>query len=355
MTIAKKYSLNGETDDLLSLTGGTIVFRPDLYTLKVAELMQTRMRNRLDGFDEDVRFLPSQDLNLELNDLSFPKFFMSPAKEIYSTVEQAEKNVEEVKKLYHGKKVRLTADHIAIREDSESIVLYTESKTAEEIILLFSLHRHLNTYLNLTHRIRPYITLAHFNKETVSDRLYDAIEFAQVSPKYPLVFDFDVETMTCQLIYDKQTYIDVPKKICMVCEGGIVRSVMISSVLNHLARKKGLLISSEPRSAISNPYGIVPDIVWKTLSKNGIDYDLKYSKSNHLTAEDFPLFSSFCGITTDAIHRMENILLFPKEKIDEFFVGLPDPFFGEISYEDAFKEIYELVEKYLDTQILISR
>ena len=149
-----------------------------------------------------------------------------------------------------------------------------------------------------------------------------------------------------------RTYRDVPERICFCCDGGLNRSVMAANILNHLAKKRNLAVIGEARSADPDTQGWpVSDRLWKTLENNGITPDRTYLSSRYLEDREASWFTGFAGISDGAKKRISSLSL-PEDRsynLNRFFYGVRDPEYGGITYEQAFKELYERADRYLNT------
>ena len=148
-----------------------------------------------------------------------------------------------------------------------------------------------------------------------------------------------------------RTYMDIPVRICFCCDGGLNRSVMAANILNHLAKERGLPVRGAARAAYPNTQGWpVRDQVWETLESHGICPDRSYSSARYLEDDEASHFTSFAEISAGAVDRIYRLNL-PEEKaydVSRYFLGVHDPEYGEVTHEQAFCELYERTEKYLD-------
>lgn len=216
--------------------------------------------------------------------------------------------------------------------------------------MLLEMYHRFDEVQDLPYPLTPHITLAYLKPGMLDgDRLGEAVDFAQINPAKAPIFEFYPESLTVQVFQDMQTYIDIPKRICFCCDGGLNRSVMAAAIINHLANEKGLHVIGEARSAYQNTHGWpVPKQVQETLKKHGIQADESFSTAHYLEDEEVSHFSSFVAISRGAMDRL-SMLGLPEEKVKEslVFYGVRDPEYGEISYEQVFKELYEKAVGYL--------
>ena len=173
----------------------------------------------------------------------------------------------------------------------------------------------------------------------------------QFKPEIAPIFEFDPEALTAQAFFNMQNYLDVPKRLCICCDGGLNRSVMAANILNHMANKRSLPVKGEARAAFPNTQGrTVSSQVWDTLEKHEVQPDKSYLAARYLEHFETAHFSEFAGITAGAMERFAWLGL-PEQRYAaarRFFYGVRDPEYGEITYEQAFNEIEGRVARYLD-------
>ena len=100
-------------------------------------------------------------------------------------------------------------------------------------------------------------------------RLGEVLEFIQIRPDNPPIFEVEVKSLTSQVLRDRQSCMDVPKRICFCCDGGLNRSVMAANILNHIAQKRRLLVKGAARAAYRNTQGQqISSRVWETLENH---------------------------------------------------------------------------------------
>lgn len=94
----------------------------------------------------------------------------------------------------------------------------------------------------------------------------------------------------------------------------------------------------------------MPEQVWRTLEQHGIQADRANATARYLESRDVSLFSHFAGITAGAMDRISWMGLSEEcvEPVSRFFYGVRDPEYGEITYEQAFLELYDRTARYLD-------
>ena len=148
-----------------------------------------------------------------------------------------------------------------------------------------------------------------------------------------------------------QTYLDIPERICFCGDGGLNRSIMAAQILNDLAAKRELPVIGAARAATPNTQGQpVSNQVWETLESHGIRPDRTDLSAQYLKADEVSHFSSIVEISGRAADRISRLCL-PKEKVynvSRFFFGVRDPEYGEITHEQAFMDLYDRAENYLD-------
>lgn len=338
--------------------GSTVVFRPGKLCRQVIPLIQQVTAEKLDGTDMLAEPLPASTVHMTLHDLVSPETCSSDPKdesqynnEINTSLERAARITEEIRNAYAGRKITLVADRIA-NMVSKSLVLMMKPRTEQDYELLLEMYRRFETVTTLPYPLTPHITLAYFKPGMIDgDRLGEALDYLQIRPENAPVFDFYPEALTAQRFADMQTYSDLPVQICFCCDGGMNRSVMAANILNHLAEKRGLPARGEARSAYENTQGRpVPEAVWEVLEKNGITPDKSYANSRYLEEREYSHYTAFAAITAGAVSRLSWMRV-PEEQINDisrYFYGVPDPEYGEISHGQAFAELYERAERYLD-------
>ncbi len=235
---------------------------------------------------------------------------------------------------------------------SKSLVLLLRPQTEQDYELLLEMYHRFDSIRNLPYVLTPHITLYYYKPGMLDgDRLGAAVDYAQISPEEKMGFDFFPEGLTAQSFLDMQTYMDVPTRICFCCDGGLNRSVLAANILTHLAKKRNIPMIGYARSAFSNTQGRpVPQQVWETLEKHGIQPDKSYTFARYLEYDEVSHYSAFAAITGGAMSRFEQIHLSEKSvhRISSFFFGVRDPEYGEITHEQAFTELYSRTEKLLD-------
>lgn len=339
--------------------GTTVVFRPGRRALYAVELMQGLIRRLLEDTQMLAAPLPSSSIHMTLHDLVSPeKCASDPAdkaryhQEMTQSLHRASAIVEKIKNEHRDKRIILTADRI-VNMVSKSLVLILKPRTEEDYRCLMDMYGWFDEIIRLPYPLTPHITLAYFRPGMLDgDRLAQALEPAQIRQDSAPVFEFDVESLTAQQFHDMQRYSDVPKHICFCCDGGLNRSVMAANILNHMARLHGLPVQGTARSAFGNTQNwAVPDEVWNTLEKHGIQPDRSHSSALWLEDREASHFSDFAGITSGAMERISRLGL-PEERIystSPFFFGVPDPEYGEATYEETFHALAERVTKYLNS------
>ena len=311
-----------------SYPGSTVVFRPGKQCLQVVQMMQKVLLYKLKDSNMLAAPLPASTIHMTLHDLVSPELCKDEAEyknKLVTSTGKAVAVVNSIRKEYAGRKITLVADRI-VNMASKSLVMLLKPRTEEEYGLLLEMYHRFDTVQDLPYPLIPHITLAYFKPGMLDgDWLGESLDFAQINP----------------------AKIDIPKRICFCCDGGLNRSVMAAAIVNHLANEKGLHVIGEARSAYQNTQGWpVPKQVRETLKKHGIQADESFSTAHYLEDEE----SSFAAISRGAMDRL-SLLGLPEEKVKEsqFFFGVRDPEYGEISYEQAFKELHERAVGYLNT------
>ncbi len=336
--------------------GSTVVFRPEKKCFRIIQVMMRVLYFKLEGTGMLASPLPDEAIHMTLHDLVSPEMCSSGRTEEYDydvaqSIRRAADIIDDIRREYAGRKITMVSDRI-VNMVSKSLVLMLRPQTEEDYELLIELYRRFDDIQSLPYPLTPHITLAYFKPGMIDgDKLSEALESAQINPDNAPVFEFYPEGLTAQSFLDMQSYQDIPERICFCCDGGLNRSVLASQIVNYLARERNLPIVGEARSAYSNTEGrAVPAPVWTTLGKHGIHPDRTYESAKYLRDEDVPLFSSFVEISGGAMDRISRLSL-PREKVynvSKYFFGVRDPEYGEITYEQAFTDLYDRTEKYLD-------
>lgn len=337
--------------------GSTVVFRPGNQCLQIIQLMQRILYQKLEGTGMLADILPASTIHMTLHDLVSPEMHISQSEEAYgreiaASIKKAACIAEDIRKEHTGKKITMVSDRI-VNMVSKSLVLMLKPQTEQDYELLQGMYQSFNVIQRLPYPLTPHITLAYFKPGKIDgDKLGEAVDYAQINPDNAPVFEFFPESLTVQRFLDMQTYRDIPERICFCCDGGLNRSVMAANILNHLAKKRNLAVTGEARSAYSNTQGLfVSDQVWKTLEDHGITPDRTYLSARYLEDQEVSWFTGFAGISDGALRRFSRLSL-PEDRyssLSRFFYGVRDPEYGEITREQAFKELCERANKYLDT------
>lgn len=347
-----------EDGSYLPFPGSTAVFRPGKTCLQVMMLIQRILYEQLGDTGMLAEPLPASTIHMTLHDLISPETSKSdPADqerfihEAGSSLRGAAGIVEEIRTQFAGRKIAMAADRI-VRMASKSLVMMLKPGSEQDFELLAELYRRFEELQPLPYPMTPHITLAYFRPGRIDgDRLGETLDRIQVRPETAPVLEFDTEALTTQKFLDMKTYADVPVRLCLCCDGGLNRSVMAANILNHLARKRDLPVTAEARSAYENTQGRpVPEDVRKTLERHGIETDGLQTVSRCLESCEFSHFTAFAAISAGAMSRLSWMRI-PEERVNRvsgFFYGVRDPEYGEISHEQAFTELYERAERYLD-------
>lgn len=338
--------------------GSTVVFRAGYACIQIIQMMQHILYQRLESNDLLSARLPASTIHMTLHDLISPDMRLSAlddqaaySKEVSDSILKASEIVEAIRREYAGHKIIMISDRI-VNMVSKSLVLMLRPQTEQDFELLLDMYHRFDSIQSLPYPLTPHITLAYFKPGMLDGNLLgDAVEYMQINLENAPVFSFYPEDLTAQSFQDMQTYYDVPVRICFCCDGGLNRSVMAANILTHLAQKRNLPIVGQARSAFQNTQGRqVPPQVWSVLESHGIQPDTSYSVAKYLDTSEVSHFTAFAEITAGAVERIARLNL-PREKADDmrrFFFGVRDPEYGEVSYEDAFQELYGRVEAFLD-------
>lgn len=347
----------GQDGSFVPFPGSTVVFRPEKLCVQVVELMQRLLYHKLDGTDMLAAPLPAAAIHMTLHDLisretcgSDPADEKQYGREVSESLARAAEIVERIRSKYAGRRIAMTADRI-VNMVSKSLVLMLRPQTEEDYALLMELYRPFDAVRSLPYPLTPHITLAYFKPGKIDgDKLGRAVEFAQINPANAPVFTFWPEGLTAQGFLDMQSYIDIPKRICFCCDGGLNRSVMAANILNHLAKERKLPVTGEARSAFQNTQGRpVPEQVWAVLDNHGIPGDRGNAVARYLEEKEAAWFTAFAGISQGAMESFSRLGI-PEEKIwgvSRFFFGVKDPEYGGITHEQAYRDLRERMENYL--------
>ena len=355
--LAAKVSPSGS---YASFPGSTVVFRPGKQCLRVIQLMQRVLDTKLRGSNLLADPLPASAIHLTLHDLispdqrgSAPEDGAGFSREIADSLDRASAVVDGIRRDYAGRKITLGSDRI-VNMVSRSLVLLLKPRTEEDGELLAEMYRRFDEIVGLPYPLTPHITLAYFRPGLLDgDQLGEAVNFAQVHPENAPVFDFYPEALTAQRFEDMQNWTDVPERICFCCDGGLNRSVMAACILNDLAKHRGLPVSCEARAAYSNTRGRpVPEEVWATLAQHGISHEGACTYARPLEAYEDSWFTAFAALTGGAVSRMSWIGVSEERvnPVSRFFYGVPDPEYGEVSYERAFGELHDRAVRFLENR-----
>lgn len=338
--------------------GTTVVFRSDKRCLQTIALMQRVLDQQLQETGMLMPPLPASTIHMTLHDLVSPEQCVSDAAhprayehEMVESLNSAVRIVEEIRRDYAGRRITMAADRI-VNMVSKSLALLLRPRTEQDYELLLDMYGRFDEIVSLPYPFTPHITLAYFRPGLLDgNRLNEAVNVAQIDPDQALMFEFYPEGLTAQVFRDMQRYVDIPQQVCFCCDGGLNRSVLAANILNHMARERGLPAKGEARSAYQNTQGRpVPEQVWRTLEQHGIQADRANATARYLESRDVSLFSHFAGMTAGAMSRISWMGLSEErvEPASRFFYGVRDPEYGEITYEQAFLELYDRTARYLD-------
>ena len=337
-------------------SGSTAVFRPENRCLQLVRLLQEALYRRLDGAGLLADALPMSAIHMTLHDLVSPEACVSAAPEAFreetaDSLRKAADIMAAIRRDYAGRRIGMVPDRV-VNMVSKSLVLMLRPRTEEDYGLLLEMYRRFDGVRELPYPLTPHITLAYYRPGMLDgDALGAAVDSVQVSPENAPVFGFYPEALTAQRFSDMRSFWDVPARICFCCDGGLNRSVMAACILNHLAKKRNLPVTGEARSAYRETQGRpVPDQVWETLARHGVSPDGTYPLARYLDDREASWFTAFAAVTEGAMNRISWLNL-PEEKaygVSRFFFGVRDPEYGVITHEQAFSELYDRAERYLD-------
>lgn len=335
-------------------SGSTAVFRLDRDTFRLARLMQALLHRHLEDTGMLAQPLPEDSLHMTLHDLVSPEQTLSGgegekeyAREVENSVNLAETVVRSIQERYAGQEIVLIPDRI-VNMVGKSLVLLLKPASERDDALLLELYRQFDAVKTLPYPLTPHITLAYFRPGMIDgDRLGAVVQAMQPEPHTSPVCRLYPEALMVQRFSDMARYRDIPMKLCFCCDGGMNRSVMCAHMLNHMAKERGLPLRAEARSAFQNTHGrAIPDEVWSTLERHGIEADRSFQTARYLENRDWAAFSQFVTISAGAIDRMA-MLGVPDSRRRMFsgiFFGIGDPAY-ESSYEQAYAEILERMEQ----------
>lgn len=351
--LARKVSPDGS---YAPFRGSAAVFRPGKPCCQVVRLMRRILSDQLAASGMLAEPLPDAGVHMTLHDLVSPETRSCESTKAYDreaaeSVFQAAEIIETIRKEFAGRKIAMVSDRI-VNMVSKSLVLMLKPQTEQDYELLLEVYRRFDVLQALPYPLTPHITLAYFKPGVIDgDVLGAAVDFAQINPDNAPVFDFFPEGLTAQSFLDMRTSLDIPWRICFCCDGGLNRSVMAANIVTHLASERRLPVTGEARAAFPNTRGRpVGAQVWKTLQNHGIRPDMGHAAASYLEDAEVAHFSSFAGISAGALERI-SVLNLPNEKSAEatrFFFGVRDPEYGEVTYEQAFGDLYERAVRYLD-------
>lgn len=338
--------------------GTTVVFRLGKQERRIIQLMQQLLEQALEGTDMLASPLPESSLHMTLHDLislencsTDPESRVRYGRELVESLDRSAEIVAQIQKEFAGSRIVMVADRI-VNMVSKSLVLLLRPKAEEDFALLFELHRRFDSVVALPYPLTPHVTLAYFKPGMLDGAvLGKAVDFIQIYPENAPVFEFSPEALTAQVFRDMQNYLDVPRRVCLCCDGGLNRSVMAANILNHRARARNLPVGGSARAAYPNTRGqrISPQ-VWDTLKRHGIQADRSHLSARYLEDGEAAHFTEFAGISAGAMDRFAWLGV-PEQRFvgaSRIFFGVRDPEYGEISYEQAFDELDQRVVCYLD-------
>lgn len=339
-------------------SGTTVVFRLGKRELRILQLMQQLLEQALEGADMLASPLPVSALHMTLHDLISPENCASDSensvqynREMHTSLKQAAEISARISKDFAGRKIVMVADRI-VNMVSKSLILMLRPGTEEDFTLLLDMYKRFDSVAALPYPLTPHITLAYYKPGILDGEVLNkAVKCAQIHPENAPVFTFYPEALTAQAFRDMCNYLDIPKHICLCCDGGLNRSMMAANILNYRAKARNLPVKGTARAAYPNTQGqFVSQQVWETLEKHGIQSDRSQCAARYLKDCEGPAFTEFAGISAGALDRFAWLGV-PEQRFagaSHIFYGVQDPQYGEISYEQAFDELEHRVERYLD-------
>ena len=339
-----------------SFPGSTVVFRLDRDTFRMVRLIQATLHRHLDETGMLAKPLPVSTLHMTLHDLVSPEQNASGseeekqyAREVENSLGQAEIIVRGIQERYAGQEITLIPDRI-VNMVGKSLVLLMKPASEQDYSLLLDMYRQFDAIKTLPYPLTPHITLAYFRPGMIDgERLSAVVNAIQPDPGASPVCRLYPEALTAQSFSDMARYRDVPIKVCFCCDGGMNRSVMCANMLNYFAKEQGLPLRAEARSAFQNTHGqAIPEEVWHTLERHGIEADRSFQTARYLENKDYAAFSQFVTISAGALDRVI-MLGVPDVRCRMFsgvFFGIRDPAY-ESSYEQAYADILERMDQML--------
>ncbi len=139
-------------------------------------------------------------------------------------------------------------------------------------------------------------------------------------------------------------------KILMVCLGNICRSPMAEGILRHMARERGITITTDSAGTSDYHVGEAPDRrAQAAMRAKGID--ISDLRARQFTATDFDAFDLLLAMDADNLRNM--LALAPEcrtgrqGKPDDgprtgasVALEVPDPYFGG---DDGFDDVYAML------------
>lgn len=197
--------------------GSTVVFRAGKRERQVIQLMQQILMQKLEGTGMLADPLPASTTHMTLHDLCSPEMCPKDSPEAYAervrdSLNRAAQVVEGIQRDFAGKSITLTADRI-VNMVSKSLVLMLRPQTEQDYEMLMEMYRRFDGIMPLPYPLTPHITLGYFRPGMLDgDKLWEAMETAQVDPECAPVFTFDAESLTAQFFEDMKQYHDVPQR-----------------------------------------------------------------------------------------------------------------------------------------------
>ena len=335
----------------LPFPGSTVVFRLERQTEMYLTMVQAFLHSHLKGMLAQP--LPETAFHMTLHDLVNPETPLqgvSLSEGIRTSAAAASEQVEAIWREHGRKTIGMVPDRV-VNMMSKSLVLMLKPASEADYILLLQLYRQFDSIVSLPYPLTPHITLAYFRPgEIDGDLLASALDSLQVDASNPMPVSLPVAGLTAQCFEDMQRYVDVPTRICFMCDGGMNRSVMAASVLNQMARERGVDLRGEARSAFRNTDGQpIPEVVRETLTRHGVDTVDVPARARRLRDDECVTFSRFAAISEGAISCVAALNV-PKaryEPISQYYYGIQDPQL-EVSCETAYDQILRRTIRFLD-------
>ncbi len=327
--------------------GTTAVFRLDGHGYGLVRMLQGLLYKALGESGMLARPLPAESFHMTLHDLINPD--NTPAgggdfdAQAEKSLEKARQAVEDCRAEWGNRIISLKPDRI-VNMVSKSLVLLLQPEGEEDFAALDAMYRRFDALQPLPYPFTPHITLAYFTPGPLDgDRIGAVLDALQPGDSEPSRFRSPAGHLTAQRFSDMTRYEDVPEEICFVCDGGLNRSVMAAQIVNRLAGEHGWPVTAKARAAYEDTRDAwIPEEVWRTLERHGIEPDKKEACARFLHPLDAASFTRFAAISRGAVDHLARLHLPPAryEALTALFLGVSDPAFEgdwDRTFEDLFR------------------